>query len=57
MGYVGVSSINLIFTHCMGHCRSSFNPIKFIHSWLLIQFLDNMALFVTKVQEGVLVHL
>lgn len=43
MGYVGVSSINLIFTHCMGHCRSSFNPIKCFHSWLLIQFLDNVT--------------
>lgn len=37
MGCVGVSSINLIFAYCTGHCRSSFNPIEFIHSWLLIQ--------------------
>lgn len=27
-----------IRTHCTGHSHSSFNPIKFIHSWLLVHF-------------------
>lgn len=55
MGYVGVSSINLIFIY--GSLSFRLNPIQFIHSWLLIQsFQENIAMCASQVGKKVYQH-